>query len=35
MEELSRLRMDLEMKKALVSRRGKMIAKLRNEACTQ
>ena len=34
-EELGRLRMDLERKEALVSRRGEVIAELRYEACTQ
>ena len=34
-EELGRLRMDLERQEALVSRRGKVIAELRDEACTQ
>ena len=34
-EELGRLRMYLERQEALVSRRGKVIAELRDEACTQ
>ena len=34
-EELSRLRMDLKRQEALVSRRGEVIAELRDEACTQ
>ena len=34
-EELDRLWMDLERQEALVSRRGKVIAELRDEACTQ
>ena len=34
-EELDRLRMDLERKEALVSRRGEVIVELRYEACTQ
>ena len=33
-EELGRLRIDLERQEALVSRRGKVIAVLRDEACT-
>ena len=35
MEELGKLRMDLERKDALVSWRGEVIAELRDEACTQ
>ena len=34
-EELNKLRMDLERQEALASRRGEVIAKLRDEACTQ
>ena len=34
-EELGKLRMDLERQEALASRRGEMIAKLKDEACTQ
>ena len=34
-EELGKLRMDLARKEALVSRRGKVIAELKDEACTQ
>ena len=34
-EELGKLRMDLERQEALASRRGKVIAELRDEACTQ
>ena len=34
-EELGRLQMDLKRQEALVSRRGKVIAELRDEACTQ
>ena len=34
-EELGKLRMDLERQEALVSRRGEVIAELRDEACTQ
>ena len=33
-EELGKLRMDLEMQEALASRRGKVIAELKDEACT-
>ena len=33
-EELGRLRMDLERKEALVSRRGEVIVEHRDEACT-
>ena len=35
MEEFSRLRMDLVRKEALASRRGEVIAELKDEACTQ
>ena len=35
MEELGKLRMDLERQEALASRRGEVIAELRDEACTQ
>ena len=35
MEELGRLRMDLVRHEALVSRRGEVIAELKDEACTQ
>ena len=35
MEELDRLQMDLERQEALVSRRGEVIAELRDEAYTQ
>ena len=35
MEELGRLQMDLERQEALVSRRGEVIAELKDEACTQ
>ena len=34
-EELGKLRMDLERQEALASHRGEVIAKLRDEACTQ
>ena len=34
-EEVGKLRMDLERQEALASRRGKMIAELKDEACTQ
>ena len=34
-EELSKLRMDLERQEALASRRGEVIAELKDEACTQ
>ena len=34
-EELGRLLMDLERQEALVSRRGEMIAELKDKACTQ
>ena len=34
-EKLGRLRMDLARQKALASRRGEVIAKLKDEACTQ
>ena len=34
-EELSKLRMNLDRQEALASRRGEVIAKLRDEACTQ
>ena len=34
-EELSRLQMDLERQEALVSRRGEVIAELKDEDCTQ
>ena len=34
-EELGRLRMDLARQEALNSRRGEVIAKLKDEACTQ
>ena len=34
-DELSKLRMDLERQEALASRRGEVIAELRDEACTQ
>ena len=34
-EELDKLRMNLERQEALVSRRGEVIAELRDEACTQ
>ena len=34
-EELGRLWMDLERQEALVSRRGEVIAELRDEACAQ
>ena len=34
-EELGRLRMDLARQEALASRRGKVIAELKEEACTQ
>ena len=34
-EELNKLQMDLERQEALASRRGEVIAKLRDEACTQ
>ena len=34
-EELGRLRMDLARQEALASRRGEVIAKLKDEACTQ
>ena len=34
-EELGRLRMDLERQEALISRRGEVIAELKDEACTQ
>ena len=34
-EELGRLRMNLERQEALVSRRGEVIVKLRDKACTQ
>ena len=34
-EELDKLRMDLERQEALASRRGEVIAELRDEACTQ
>ena len=33
-EELDNLRVDLERQKVLASRRGEVIAKLRDEACT-
>ena len=33
-EELDKLRMDLERQEALASRRGEVIAELRDEACT-
>ena len=35
MEKIRKLRMDLERQEALASRRGKMIAELKDEACTQ
>ena len=35
MEELGKLRVDLERQEALASQRGKVIAELRDEACTQ
>ena len=35
MEELGRLRMDLARQEALASRRGEVIAELKDEACTQ
>ena len=35
MEELDRLQMDLERQETLVSRRGEVIAELRDKACTQ
>ena len=34
-KELSKLRMDLERQEALASRRGEVIAELRDEVCTQ
>ena len=34
-EELGKLRMDLERQEALASRRGEVIAELKNETCTQ
>ena len=34
-EELDRLRMDLVRQEALASRRGEVILKLKDEACTQ
>ena len=34
-EELDRLRMDLARQEDLVSRRGEVIAELKDEACTQ
>ena len=34
-EELGKLRMDLERQEALASRRGEVIAELRDEVCTQ
>ena len=34
-EELGQLRMDLERQEALASRKGEVIAELRDEACTQ
>ena len=34
-EEVSKLRMDLQRQEALASRRGKRIAELKDEACTQ
>ena len=34
-EELDRLLMDLARQEALVSRRGQVIAELKDEACTQ
>ena len=34
-EELSRLRMDLAWQESLASRRGEVIAELKDEACTQ
>ena len=34
-EELGRLRMDLARQEALASRRGEVIAELKDEACTQ
>ena len=34
-EELGRLRMDLARQEALASQRGEVIAKLKDEACTQ
>ena len=34
-EELDKLQMDLERQEALASRRGEVIAELRDEACTQ
>ena len=33
-KELNRLRMDLERQEALVSRRGEVIAELKDKACT-
>ena len=35
MEELGKLRVDLEREEALASQRGEVIAELRDEACTQ
>ena len=35
MEELGKLRMDLERQEASASRKGEVIAELRDEACTQ
>ena len=35
MEELDKLQMDLKRQEALVSRRGEVIAELKDEACTQ
>ena len=34
-EELGKLRMDLARQEALASRRGEVIAELKDEACTQ
>ena len=34
-EELGRLQMDLARQEALASRRGEVIAELKDEACTQ
>ena len=34
-EELGKLQMDLERQEALASRRGEVIAELKDEACTQ
>ena len=34
-EELGKLRIDLERQEALASRRGEVIAELKDEACTQ